>query len=176
MVIFFPNSGISSHIHANKYPADFRILCASLSCPVLLQSLAALVPPDFHLCLLSLGSFLSSPESLLTVSQPGNTLEAVNQGKSGLSLFFSLFLKDHCPSLPNVQCHETVVSYILCAFCCFRWKSKCSSCELQLAMSMSYLNYILLVSRILYLSLSQGHEFWQVDSLWVFILISAPHC
>lgn len=132
---FFPQTQmISSHLCANQYLAQFlEILYRSLELSLCENLFIGFLLYTFQLLwsfqalsLFNPGSQLTSPAGFpLLGLQPGNSLKAVYWHKCRSLLICFLSLKDHCSSLPAVQCHENHCFVIFCLlFGGFRQKGK----------------------------------------------------
>lgn len=93
-------------------------LCSTEFCPIL---------PESQLNFPISGNLRASPLEASLCSVPWISLKTVNWGNCRAHLIFSPSLRDHCPSLPDVQCLENHgVIYFVQLFGCFRWDGEFS--------------------------------------------------
>lgn len=71
------------------------------------QLIPTLISLNPHLHLPNSRKLLGSTRFPLSVPQSGNPLQVVNRGKCGAHHFCFPSLRDHCPSLSEVQCLES---------------------------------------------------------------------
>lgn len=110
---------ISSLINTQGGPL---LQCSTLQCSVLKTHPTSAFPQS-QLCLNS-----SSPRGsswvLLPEPQPGNSLKVRTGTITGLMLFVSHFVRDCCPSGPDISILKTAVSFVGVWFCFSRQESK----------------------------------------------------
>lgn len=118
--VFSDQNSIQDSRRTLGRPLEF--LCVHLS-PLWYSAtgtLATLAPLDSQLCFLNSGHPLAPPWFPSLTLWPGNSLNAVNWCNHKAHLICFLFLKDHCPLLPNIQCFKSYCFiYSFWFFSCF---------------------------------------------------------